>query len=114
MSIAVTRYCGADRKLMTDLRKWISGMTSYRPRDATVFADAPEMDRHQEGGHERNSDAMQNVEPQERPRSDETAAQKAKAGVVGRGHERDIPDLEKPGAGPLDADQRRGGSHVGA
>src|SRR5215470_4460113 len=113
MSIAVTRYCGADRKLMTDLRKWISGMASDRTRDAAVFPHAPEVHRHQKGGHERNADAVEHIETQQGTRADETPAEQSESSVVGRGHQRNVSDLQEACARPLNADERRRGSHVG-
>src|SRR6266542_6276576 len=114
MSDAVTRYCGADRKLTTPLARLTRGIAFqlHRTGDATVLADAPEVDGHQERRDERDADAVKDVEPQQRPGADETAAQEPEACVVGRSEDRDVADLEQPRARPLDADQGRRRSHV--
>src|SRR5437879_3832555 len=113
----VTRYWGADRKLTTLLAALminIGATSSHRPRNAAVLADPPEMDRHQEGGDERNSHAVQHVEAQERSGPDEPATEKREPRVVRRRHELDVADLEQPCGGSLDPDQRRRGRHVRA
>src|SRR5687768_2698839 len=51
-------------------------------RDAAVLADAPEVDRHQERGDERDADAVQHVEADERGVADGPAADQGEAGVA--------------------------------
>src|SRR5689334_9318902 len=55
-----------------------------RTRDASVLADAPEMDRHQHGDAKRQADAVQYVEPQQRAFADKRAAEQREPSIVGR------------------------------
>ena len=55
-----------------------SGITLQRSADAAVFPDAPEVHRHQHRDGERQPDAVQHVEPQQRPFADERAAEQRK------------------------------------
>src|SRR5262245_31647140 len=114
-SAPLTRYCGAERKSIAFLTNSTRDMRRlHRPRNAAVLADAPEVDRHQEGRDERDPDAVEDVEAQERARANEASAEQAEARVVGRGHELDVADLEQVRGGALDSEQRRGGGHVRA
>src|SRR5512143_1930015 len=118
-SMSVTRYCGAERKLTTDLTALMRGIwvldlpfalcltphpdgPSYRSRDPAVFPDAPEVHGHQERGDQRNPDAVEDVEAQQRAGADEPSAEQAEARVVGRGDELDVADLQQARARPLD------------
>src|SRR5262245_976291 len=106
MSISVTRYCGAERKLTTPLAKLIRNIAAlHRPRDAAVLPDPPEVHRHEERGDERDAHAVEDVEAQERAGADEAAAEQSEPGVVGRGDELDVADLQEARAGPLDSDE---------
>ena len=55
---------------MRSLIASIALVGSDRPGDAAVLPHSPEMDSDQEGGHERNADAVQHVEPDESPPTD--------------------------------------------
>ena len=61
-----------------------------RSRDAAVLADAPEVDRHQHGDAERQADAVQHVEPQQRALADERAAEQREPRIVGRVNQRHV------------------------
>ena len=54
---------------------------------------------------ERDPDAVEHVEAQERARADEAAAEQAEARVVGRRDELDVADLEQARARALDAER---------
>src|SRR5262249_50010478 len=110
ISAAVTRYCGADRKSMTVLRSVIGFMGRLDPsRDTAALGDAPEVHRHQEGCHQRDPDAVEHVEAQERAGADEAAAEKPEPRIVGRSDELDVADLEQTRPRALDAQERRRG-----
>src|ERR1044071_6941248 len=51
-------------------------------RDAAVLADAPEVDRHEEGGDERGADAVQHVEAGQGGVAGGPAADESEAGVA--------------------------------
>src|ERR1700686_838235 len=95
ISEAETRYCGADRKLTTLLTRLTRNISLGGPRNAAVLPDAPEVHGHQKGCDERDSDAVQHVEAQERARAHEAAAEQAEPRVVRRRDERDVADLEQ-------------------
>src|SRR5688572_15661405 len=59
---------------------------SHRPGDAAVFAHAPEMNGHEQGGDERDEDAVQHVEAQQGGRADQGAAEQGIADVGGDRH----------------------------
>src|SRR5688500_2455217 len=80
--------------------------------DAAVLADAPEVHGHEERRDERDPDAVEDVEPQERAGSDEANYEQRDAGVVRRGDELDVADLEQAGARTLDPEERSGRGHV--
>src|SRR6185369_9728956 len=107
ISAAVTRYCGAERKSIAFLTRVTGFMLLHRPRDPAVLADAPEVHGHQERRDQRNPDAVENVEAQQRARADETAAEEAESRVVGGRDELDVADLQERRARPLDTDERR-------
>src|SRR5262249_18269909 len=80
ISAPLTRYCGAERKSIAFLTNSTRNMRRlHRSRNAAVFADAPEMDRHQERRDQRDSDAVEDVEAQQRARADEASAEQAEA-----------------------------------
>ena len=56
--------------------------TLQRPADAAVLPDAPEVHDHQHGRDERDEDAVQNVEAQQRRGPDQAAGGEQRAGVV--------------------------------
>src|SRR5207302_7375233 len=66
--------------------------TSYlqRSRNPSVLAYAPEMNRHQHGNDQRQADAVQHVESQQRAFADERAAEQREPRVVGRVNQRDV------------------------
>src|SRR5262245_61599804 len=66
-----------------------------RSRDAPVFPDAPEMHRHQHGDPERQPDAVQDIEPQQRALAHERAAEQCEPGIVGRVNQLDVTEREQ-------------------
>src|ERR1700733_639170 len=76
-----------------------------RPRHA-VAADSPEVHRHEDTRDQRKKDAVQNVEAQQRMRSDLCAAENKCARVVHRIHAEDF--MERPAM----PEQRRRARHV--
>src|SRR5689334_12708788 len=81
---SVMKMLGAVRKLMTCLIASTAAMAIgllHRTGDAAVLPHAPEVDGHQDAGDERDADAVQDVEAQQRPPSDEASAQQGEARV---------------------------------
>ena len=56
---------------------------SQRSRNPAVLPHAPEVDRHQHRNPERQTDAVQDVEPQQRALADERPAEEREARIVG-------------------------------
>src|SRR5262245_12516254 len=65
-----------------------------RPGDAAVLADAPEVDRHQRRRDEREADAVEHVEAEQRRLADEAAGEEGEAHVVSRVDEIDTAELQ--------------------
>src|SRR5262245_47906432 len=76
---ALSSTTGCRRQAPVQDRSRKSGVgsrSSHRSRNSSVLADAPEMHGHQHRNHERQADAVQHVEPQQRALTDERAAEK--------------------------------------
>src|SRR5581483_886524 len=68
--------------------------SSERRAGEAVAPDAPEVDGEEEARHERDEDAVQDVEPQQRVRAHLAAAEQERARVVDRVHAEQL--LERP------------------
>src|SRR4029079_12306867 len=85
-----------------------------RPRDAAVLAHPPEMDGDQERRGERDADAVQHVEADERRAAYGPAADEREAGVA-PGVDQSLPSqFEEGGARSLVPQHGRGAGHVRA
>ena len=71
----------------------------HRSRDAAVLAHAPEVHRHQHGDAERQADAVQHVEPQQRAFADERAAEQREPRIVCGVNQLDVAEREQRRAG---------------
>jgi hypothetical protein len=63
--------------------------------DPAVFSDSPEVHRHQHRDAERQPDAVQHVEPQQRTLADERAAEQGKPRIVLRVDEGNVAKPEQ-------------------
>src|SRR5215212_1926374 len=70
-------------------------------RDAAVLADAPEVDRHEEGGDERDADAVQHVEADQGGVADRPAADQGEPGVAAHVDQPLASQFEEGGTRPL-------------
>src|SRR5205823_14515229 len=76
--------------------------------DSAVFADAPEVQDHQDRGDDGDEDAVQDVEAEQGRRAHHRSRRQQRARVVARGH----PQLWTERS--FGAEQRSGARHVGA
>src|SRR5918994_347353 len=119
MAASVMKMGGSVRKLMASLRALTmamgEGLASLEwPGDPAVLADAPEVHRHQDPGHERDADAVQDVEAQERSLAHEASAQQREARIGAGVDHLHAAQGQELRAGALVAEQRRGAGHVRA
>src|SRR6185312_9109314 len=82
--------------------------------DSAVAAYAPEVNRHQETGHQRQSDAMQDVEAEQRALSYESSAEQGEAGIARIVHQRNVAEFEQRRSRPFISRERSCASHIAA
>src|SRR6187401_2514119 len=82
--------------------------------DPAVLTHAPEVHRHQHRDAERQTDAVQHVEPQQRAFADERPAQQRESRVVGRMDQLDVAERQERGARTLVTEERCRARHVRA
>src|SRR5204863_9312325 len=82
------------------------------PRDASIFSHPPEVHRHQHGNPERQADAVQHVEPQQRAFPDERPTEQGESCIVVRMNQRHVAEPEQHRSGTLMTKERRRTSHV--
>src|SRR5712692_11204687 len=115
---SVMKIGGLVRKLTTSLTALTAPMCSrsplQRPRDAAVLAHAPEVDGHEDAGHERDAHAVEHVEAQERALADEAPAEEGEARVGPRVHHLHVAQSQELRAGALVPEHRRSAGHVRA
>src|SRR6266581_634329 len=74
---------------------------SQRTRNPSVFSHAPEMNRHQESGDQRDRDAVQHVEAQQRRRPDGSPADETEPRVVTGVNQSYVTEFYEPRHGAL-------------
>ena len=85
-----------------------------RSADAAVLANTPEVRGNQDRNNDRDKDAVQHVEAQQRIRSDKSARQQSEARIVPRMDEWHAGELDQGGPGSLVADEWSCPGHVRA